>query len=160
MQNKEELGKKAYSLGHSYYLDKGGCPQCVLLAVRDTIGYVTDDLIKASYTLSGGSGLLGKGTCGALNGGLLAIGSKFGRDLREAINTNPKISFELSKELIELHEKELGSFTCHGFQKKCHGRTFDMWKAEERKLLKSEKFINNCAHITGKVAQWCVEMMI
>lgn len=160
MKNKEELAQEAYKLGHDYYLQYGGCPQCVLMAVKETIGFVTDDLIKASHTLSGGSGLLGKGTCGALSGGLLAIGSKFGRDLANPEQKGNKSSLKIGKKLIEIHEAELGSFTCHGFQEQCCDRTFDMWNPSELKELKSDKFVNNCAHITGKVAQWCVELML
>lgn len=159
MNAKVELAKKAYDLASKYYLEYGGCPQCVLLAVRDVIGFISSDLIKASHGFSGGSGLLGKGTCGALSGGLLALGSKYGRDLADPNHIKTKKCLEMSKELIERHEKELGSFTCHGFQKQCHNRTFDMWNSDEIKQFKDDKFVNNCAHICGKVAEWCIEMM-
>jgi C_GCAxxG_C_C family probable redox protein len=160
MENTNDLAKKAYDLASKYYLVHGGCPQCVLMAVKETIGFVTDDLIKASHPLSGGVSLHGKGTCGALTGGLLALGSKYGRDLAKASHIKTKKSLEMGKELIERHEKELGSFTCYGFQKQIHNKTFDMWNPEELEQVKNNKFVNNCAHITGKVAQWCVEMIM
>ena len=160
MKNKKELAQKVYNLGYDYYLQHGGCTQCVLMAVKDTIGYVTDDLIIASHPLCGGSSLLGKGICGALSGGLLAIGSKFGRDLKHPDEEMNKLSFKLGKQLIELFEAEFGSFTCDDFQKQEHDRTFNMWNREELEQLKSDKFVKNCAHVSGKVAQWCVELMI
>lgn len=160
MKNKEELLQKAYDTGSAYYLKYGGCTQCVLAAVKETIGYVTDDLIKASHPLCGGCSLLGKGICGALSGGLLAIGSKFGRDLEHPDEEMDKLSFKLGKQLIELFQAEFGSFTCDDFQKQAHERTYNMWNHEELELLKSDKFIKHCAHISGKVAQWCVELMV
>lgn len=160
MANKEELAKKAYDLAYDYDLKFGCCPQCVLLAVKETIGYVTDDIIKASHTLSGGCGLLGYGTCGALSGGLLALGAKYGRDVEGFGKGKFMKSFMVAKQLMEKVEEEFKGTTCDDIQNVCHGKTYNMWDANEIKDLKNEKFVKYCADMTGKIAQWCVEMMI
>jgi hypothetical protein len=161
MEKKKELADQAYQLAYEYDLKYGCCPQCVLMAVQETIGYVSDDLIQAAHTLSGGGGLLGDGTCGALSGGLLALGAKFGRPVDRLGKGRFIKSFMVGKELIKKVEAEFtGACSCNDVQNICHGRTYDMWNAGEIKELKDENFVNYCANLTGKIAQWCVEMML
>ena len=75
---KQQLAEQAYHTAVQYELDYGCCPQCVLATVQETIGIIDDQTIKASHGLSGGGGLLGQGTCGALTGGLMALSAKRG----------------------------------------------------------------------------------
>lgn len=78
---REALANAAYE--HAYDLDVkyGCCPQCVLTAVKEATGDVSDDVIKAGHGLSGGGALIGTGgVCGALTGGLLALGTRLGRE--------------------------------------------------------------------------------
>jgi hypothetical protein len=51
----------------------------VLTTVKETVGFVTDDVIKASHGFSGG-GLMELGACGTLTCGLIALSCKRGRD--------------------------------------------------------------------------------
>ncbi|MBN2830217.1 MAG: C-GCAxxG-C-C family protein, partial [Candidatus Cloacimonetes bacterium] len=83
MHEKLDLAKKAYKIAYELDLRYGCCPQCVLSAVQQTIGGIDDATIKASHTLAGGGGLAGSGTCGAIAGGLLAIGAFYGREKTE-----------------------------------------------------------------------------
>ncbi|MEA1972192.1 MAG: C-GCAxxG-C-C family protein, partial [Candidatus Cloacimonadota bacterium] len=78
MKNKKE---QIYDLAKQTYLEYGSCAQAVLITLSKEINHIDESLIRASHTLSGGSGLMGFGMCGALNGGLLAISSKYGRPL-------------------------------------------------------------------------------
>ena len=71
--DKQALAEQAYQKALQYELSYGCCPQCVLATVQETVGVVDDQTIKASHGLSGGGGLVGQGTCGALTGGLMAI---------------------------------------------------------------------------------------
>ncbi len=160
MKNKQELAEKAYQLAYDYDLKFGCCPQCVLLAVKETIGIVSDDIIKAAHPLSGGCALIGSGTCGAITGGLLALGAKFGRDVESLGKGKFMKSFMVGKQLMDKVEAEFGATTCNAIQEKCHGRTYSMWDAEEIKKLKNDEFVKYCAEMTGKIAQWCVEIMI
>ena len=72
-EEKTALGEKVYQMAFDYELNYGCCPQCVLTTVKETVGLVTDDVIKASHGLSGGGGLMGLGACGALTGGLISV---------------------------------------------------------------------------------------
>jgi C_GCAxxG_C_C family probable redox protein len=157
-EEKQALAEQAYEKAVNYELDYGCCPQCVLATIQETVGFVDDATIKASHGLSGGGGLVGHGACGALTGGLLALSAKFGRD-RDKLDKGRCINnFKKNKELVERFRTEFGGITCEDLQKQFTGRTYDMWKAEEYKAFDDARG-KQCAHATGTVTKWVVEML-
>jgi C_GCAxxG_C_C family probable redox protein len=157
-EEKQALAEQAYEKAVNYELDYGCCPQCVLATIQETVGFVDDATIKASHGLSGGGGLVGLGACGALTGGLMALSSKFGRD-RDKLDKGRCINnFKKNKELVERFRSEFGGITCEELQKQFTGRTYDMWKVEEYKAFDDARG-KQCAHATGTVTKWVVEML-
>jgi len=156
---KSDLKEKAYQLAYDYDVKYGCCPQCVLSAVQETVGVVSDDLIRASHTFGGGGGLKGSGTCGALAGGLAALGAKFGRDRDRFGKGRFLKSFQKGKELMERFEAEYEGYTCEHIQEKYTGKIYDMWDAEGIKEFKSSECGPKCADLTGKVAVWTLELL-
>jgi C_GCAxxG_C_C family probable redox protein len=157
-EEKQALAEQAYQTALQYELDYGCCPQCVLATIQETVGIIDDSTIKASHGLSGGGGLLGQGTCGALTGGLVALSAKFGRD-RDKLDKGRCINnFKKGKELVERFRAEFGGVTCEELQQKFTGHTYDMWQAVEYKAF-DEARGNQCAHATGMVTKWVVEML-
>lgn len=157
-KSKEELAEEAYRKAVSYELDYGCCPQCVLATVQETIGGIDDATIKAVHGLSGGGGLLAEGTCGALTGGLVALSARYGRD-RDKLDRGRYINnFKKCRELVERFRDEFGGVTCEELQKRFTGRTYDMWQAEEYKAFCQARG-DKCAHATGMVTRWVVEML-
>lgn len=157
-EEKQKLAEQAYAKAVRYELDYGCCPQCVLATVQETVGGIDDATIKASHGLSGGGGLAGQGTCGALSGGLMALSAKFGRD-RDKLDKGRFINnFKKNKELVERFRKEFGGVTCEDLQKQFTGRTYDMWNAEQYQAFDAARG-KQCAHATGTVTQWVVEML-
>jgi len=157
-EEKQALAEQAYEKAVNYELDYGCCPQCVLATIQETVGFVDDATIKASHGLSGGGGLVGLGACGALTGGLMALSSKFGRD-RDKLDKGRYINnFKKNKELVERFRAKFGGITCEDLQKQFTGRTYDMWKAEEYKAFDDARG-KQCAHATGSVTKWVVEML-
>lgn len=77
---KRQAAERAYALGFEYEQKYENCAQCLLAAVHELVGGVDEALFKASHNLAGGGGLTTKGTCGALSGGMLAFGSRYGRE--------------------------------------------------------------------------------
>lgn len=141
-----------------YELDYGCCPQCVLAAVQETAGIVDDGTIKASHGLSGGGGLMAQGACGALTGGLLALSAKFGRD-RDKLDKGRCINnFKKTRALVERFRAEFGGITCEALQKQFTGRSYDLWNAEEYKAFDAVR-ASRCAHATGTVTKWVIEML-
>ena len=156
-QDKQLLAEEAYEKAVKYELDYGCCPQCVLATVQETIGIIDDQTIKASHGLSGG-GLLGQGTCGALTGGLMALSAKKGRG-RDKLEKGRFINnFKIGKELVERFKEEFGGITCEELQQQFTGRTYDMWDMKEYQQFDNDRG-KQCAHATGTVTKWIVEMM-
>ncbi|HQT26361.1 MAG TPA: C-GCAxxG-C-C family protein [Burkholderiales bacterium] len=158
MNIEERLADQAYQRAAEYELDYGCCPQCVLAAVQETVGIVDDATIKASHGLSGGGGLTGKGICGALAGGLIGLGARFGRDRSKFEKGRFINNFRKNRELIERFRAEFGGITCEELQKAFTGRTYDMWNAGEYKAFDDARG-RKCAHAAGTVARWTVGMM-
>ena len=157
-EEKQVLAEEAYEKALQYELDYGCCPQCVLATVQETLGFIDDDTIKASHGLSGGGGLMGQGACGALTGGLMALSAKRGRD-RNKLDKGRFISnFKKGRELVERFREEFGGVTCEELQQQFTGRTYDMWDEAEYKAF-DEARGKKCAHATGTVTKWLIEML-
>ncbi len=157
-QDKQLLAEAAYEKAVKYELDYGCCPQCVLATVQETIGIIDDQTIKASHGLSGGGGLLGQGTCGALTGGLMALSAKKGRDRNKLEKGRFINNFKIGKVLVERFKEEFGGITCEELQQQFTGRTYDMWDVKEYQQFDNDRG-NQCAHATGTVTKWIVEML-
>ncbi|PLX35302.1 MAG: hypothetical protein C0605_10645 [Hyphomicrobiales bacterium] len=155
---KAVLAEEAYQRALDYELEFGCCPQCVLASVQEVAGYVSDDTIKASHGLSGGGGLQGEGLCGALTGGLLALGAKGGRD-RDKLDQGRGIgNFEDARELVEWFREQFGGLTCQDLQQQFTGKTYDLWNAGDYQAF-SEARGAKCAEATARVTKWVVEKL-
>ncbi len=153
------LAEEAYQRALDYELEFGCCPQCVLSVVQELLGGVSDELIKSSHGLSGGGALEGKGACGALSGGLIALSTRTGRDRDKLDKGRGMKNFNIGKELAEEFEKEFGGYTCEDLQKAFTGRTYDMWKPEEYAAF-SENRGDKCAVATAWVTRWVVKKLM
>ena len=155
---KQALAEQAYETAVCYELDYGCCPQCVLSAIQETIGLVDNQTIKAAHGLSGGGGLSGVGTCGALTGGLMALSVKKGRDRNRFHQGKFINNFVKANQLVEKFRKEFGGITCEDLQKQFTGETYDMWNPEEYAQFNKKRGYQ-CAHATGTVTKWVIEML-
>jgi hypothetical protein len=157
-KDKSALALAAYQTAKTCELDYGCCPQCVLSSVQEALGLVGDEVIKASHGLSGGGGLLGLGTCGALSGGLLALSCKRGRD-RDKLHKGRFISnFRAGEKLVKRFREEFGGVTCAELQTRFTGRTYDMWNPVEYAEFDRARGLR-CAHASGMVSKWVIEML-
>ncbi|HHO69061.1 MAG TPA: C_GCAxxG_C_C family protein [Gammaproteobacteria bacterium] len=156
--DKARLAEDAYDKAFDYELNYGCCPQCVLTAVKETVGIVSDDTIKASHGLSGGGALSGQGVCGALSGGLVALGAKRGRDADKLDRGRGMANFQAGRQLVERFREEFGGLTCEELQVRFAGRTYDMWNREEYAAFGRERG-DKCARASALVAKWVVEML-
>lgn len=157
---KAALAAAAAGKARQYELDHGGCPQCVLAAIQETLGsdLIDDATIKAVHGLSGGGALTGTGTCGALTGGLVALSAKRGRDRDKLDKGRFMGNYQKGRELVERFRAEFGGVTCEELQQRFTGRTWDMWRAEEYRGFDAARG-GKCADATARVTQWVVEML-
>ena len=70
---KEELLDRIEETARNYERDYHGCSRCVLLSLQKHLNLGNDLTFQASTPLAGGVAMRGE-TCGALLGGLLAVG--------------------------------------------------------------------------------------
>lgn len=155
---KQALAEEAARRAKQYELDYGSCPQCVLAAIQETLGIVDDATIKAVHGLAGGGALMGKGACGALTGGLIALSVKQGRDRDKLDKGRFMGNYQKGRELVERFRAEFGGITCEELQQQFTGKTYDMWRAEEYQAF-NEARGDKCAEATAAVTRWVVELL-
>jgi len=133
MENSDLL-KKAETLAYQYEKKYGGCAQCVLGALKNTIGGISDDVFKAGTGLAGGVALNGAGTCGALSGGVMALSMYLGRNTTTLPTSESRTdSAKICKKLVDRFETEFGSGNCKDIQRRVMGRSFNLWNKQDTK---------------------------
>jgi C_GCAxxG_C_C family probable redox protein len=161
--NRKELLDRVYAMAFTYEKENRGCAQSVLAALQDVFDLKNDDVFRSASALSGGVGLSTHGTCGALSGGVMAIGMMFGRE-RSNFKDPGKIrmiSYGLAKRLTEKFEDQYGSIICYQVQRSNLGRSFDLWSSIdyadfEKVAYRQEK----CPHLVGMAAAWAAEIIL
>lgn len=135
----KEIVRKIRKMAHEY--DKNsGCSQSVLLALQEGLMIGNMESFKAATALSGGVARRGE-TCGAILGGLMALGLVYGRSRMEDTNQyikTCKVADEICRDFQKQLEKEfgfkepLGSILCREIQEKIYGRSFDLREDAQR----------------------------
>jgi C_GCAxxG_C_C family probable redox protein len=162
MDSKDQILEKVYDLAFKYEADRGSCPQCVLSALHKTLDISDPATIQASDALAGGCALSTQGTCGALVGGLLAIGSVVGRTYEDfLIGETRRRVFLYAKKLYDRFTKEYGSPLCKDVQKKIMGRSFNLLDAKDyAEFEKAGAHVNKCTNVSGNTAKWAAEIIL
>jgi C_GCAxxG_C_C family probable redox protein len=167
----EQMLNEVEQKGFKYEQDCWNCAQCTLLSIQEVFGLKADDVVKAATGFAGGLGRRGS-VCGAVSGGVMALGLFFGRDLPEMKHPDPELRKKLreSREarlvpLIDAYcekfESEYGSIICNEIEHKIFGRYFDKKNPEDRK----EKnrlggHTEKCPMVVGKAARWVTELIL
>lgn len=111
-----------------------GCSQSVLLSLQEELGIGDKESFKAATVLSGGVARRGE-TCGALIGGLMALGLVVGRERIENTEQYVKaigIANEICEQFQSSLEEEftfsnaLETTLCREIQERIYGRAFDI----------------------------------
>jgi C_GCAxxG_C_C family probable redox protein len=113
------------------------CSEAIVKTIKDEFGLdITDDVIKMASGFPVGMG--GSGcTCGAVVGGIMAIGLFFGRS--KAKDAKVEKTMALAKELHDLFKERHKNLCCRVLTK---GMT-----------LGSPEHMNQCISFTGEVAE-------
>ena len=157
--SKDHLAERAYALAYDYERRHHNCPQCVFAALQEVLGIGDDATFKAAYSLSGGGARTSRGTCGALVGGMLAIGSIYGRDKQHFGQRGYSDASRVAKKLFDRFVEEWGSPICTDVHLKWLGRRFDMW-TEYEAFDAAGAHDDKCPTVTGKTARWAVEILL
>ena len=162
MDSKEEILERVYNLAFKYEAEKGSCPQCVLATLYETLDVGHPATIQASDSLAGGCSLSTQGTCGALTGGLLAIGSVVGRTYEDFTRGESRRRvFLYAKKLYDKFVEEYGSPLCKSVQEKIFGRSFKLLDAKDYvKFEKAGAHVDKCPSVSANSARWTAEIIL
>ena len=161
-EERSVLLEKVYRSAFDYEHEFGGCTQSILRAVQDHFGGITDEVIKAGHSMAGGTALACTGTCGSLNGGLMAISHFFGRT-KDGFGRERefKNSYKLSMRLYNRFVEEYGSPLCPDVQKKIMGRSFDLRTREGNiEFDQAGGHEDKCPSVVGNTAVWTAELLL
>lgn len=162
MESVEQIISKTESLGFKYEAERGSCPQCVLAALHETIGIGDEKLIKSADSLAGGTALSTQGTCGALVGGMLAIGYLEGREYKDfSLGKRNRRVFKFAKKLYDKFIQEYGSPVCKDVQKKLFGKSYNLLEAKDYgEFEEAGAHVDKCPSVSGNVAKWTAEIIL
>ena len=136
--------------------NKGGCAQCVLLAVKDTYD-VPPEIFKAASGLSGGIALTGEGPCGAFIGGAMLIGHMWGRSMDNlADKRSMRTAADHVRKFKEYFDAEYGSFQCADVQRTIMGQGgFKLYLPDEYARFESlGGHDDKCTNVVANAAVW------
>ncbi len=143
---KEEFMQKAYDLAAYNEAVFKGCSQAVVAAFQDLLGLKDILALKAASGFAGGLGRQGA-ACGALLGGIMVIGMKYGRANLEDYYSFQR-TFPAVVKLCEMFKKEFGSLNCRDIT------GLDLADPEVvREFYVSGRHDRECAVVAGKTAQ-------
>lgn len=127
--------KNIIELGASKFLAGYNCAQAVLYSFCDDIHLEKETALKLACGFGAGMGRKQE-VCGALTGGIIAIGAKYGRgEKAEKIAT--EVTYEKVRELLDRFSERHGTFICRKLLGGCELMTED-----GRKYLKENDLVN------------------
>ena len=153
------------------YMNKyGGCGQCALRALQEELNLPGGPaVLKAAGFTNLGIALTGN-VCGALLGGIMAMGLACGReDFSDTIYPQPEVvdeTFQLPRSLMLIRGfyqrfiKEFGSWACRDLQIRIFGRSFETVILEEEEAFHKAGGHTACVNLVGKAARMAAETIL
>jgi C_GCAxxG_C_C family probable redox protein len=156
--SKEELLDRIEKEAHDYERDFHGCSRCVLKPLQDNLDLGDEASLKASTPMAAGVAMRGE-TCGALLGGLLAVGiATASEDLKDvnALTNSLAAGFRLARNV----EKEFGTTNCTKIQTDKLGRFYSLADPEQYKAFIEAGGYRECPKVVGKIARMTAELIL
>jgi hypothetical protein len=163
---KGDIIKKAEELAIKYEAKYKGCCQCTFLAIVDALRWGGIDLIPenveerlypAISMLTAGVCMTGEGTCGAVSGGVMAMGLVLGvpRDSADVTANRQAINI-IRNTLLADYFRQYGSILCKDVQRKYFGKAWDLTNDEMDHEFRG--ITRGCTIM--QTAQWVTEIML
>ena len=146
MNRKTIYVEKAASLFKEGY----NCAQSVLLTMQEFWNEKKPLEPKVASAFGGGIG--GRGSlCGALTGGVIAIGQKYGNN--EPNSKGRDETYSVALKFYDRFQKEFGSVFCRDLI------GYDLTDSKERKKAwESQVFLNKCVHFVEKAVDILIDL--
>ena len=156
--SREELLNQVEETAHNYEKEFHGCSRCVLKSLQDHFDLGDVATFKASTPLAAGVAMRGE-TCGALLGGLLAVGMVTAKEEIEdedALNNSMASGFRLARKF----EKEFGTTTCVKIQTDRLGKFFNFADPKQYDAFKEAGGYVECPKVVAKAARITAEFIL
>ncbi len=141
MKTKTEMAVEKFVSGYN-------CAQSILYAFGLELGLDGETALKVATGLGGGMGGRGE-VCGAVSGGILALGLKFGRGEKEEKSAAQQ-AYQKTGELMAAFERVHGSCLCRTLLCGCDLRTPEgMQRFREENL--HQKVCVGCVRTVGEI---------
>ena len=161
---REELLDKVEQSAAEFERELHGCGRCALAALMQHFELADESakeyILKALLPLSGG--ITGtQNTCGALIGGLMAIGmASFPGKVEDADMDAIRATMALGRQYYRQYEKELGNVNCRDIRAIGLGRSFDTADADEYERFKEAGGYELCGRVVGRAARLAGEYIL
>ncbi len=141
--NGKKIIEEAYRIGYEYEKKHGGCAQCTIAALQDSIEFipVNKDVFRAGSCLDGGATPTGVANCGGFTGAGIIIGYLCGRK-RDGFRGHADVSHKLMRQVYEKFKADYGSVLCKDVKKKM------------------EEYGDKCPRVVGKATAWAAEAIL
>ena len=155
----EEVTGEAGQCEQQYH----GCSRCTLYGLSRYFDFIPEDLVRAAMALAAG-GSSSNGTCGALSGGLLAIGLKYQppmKDTSEQAEAQRLKSRAKQFAFRDAFLKEFGSTLCPDIQEQQFGRRFNMVDKEDwQAFMDLPGHYEKCAEVVSRGTRLAAKILL
>ena len=128
------------------FLEGYNCAQAVLFSFCDDLQLDQNLALKLSCGLGAGMGR-NEEVCGAITGGILALGIQYGRGVNEE-KSAMEITYEKTRELMQKFKRKHGTFICRNLLENC-----DLMTEQGQKYFKENDLLN-------KTCKLCVQSVV
>jgi len=167
---KEAILNRVEEKAAAYMRKYSGCGQCALLALQEELALPGGRaVIKSAGFTNLGIAMMGT-TCGALLGGIMAMGLACGREnLDDPVYPQPEEvdeEYQLPKSMMLIRGfyhtfiREFGSPSCRDLQVRLFGRSFEVCVMEEEERFQLAGGHLKCVELVGKAARLAAEVIL
>ena len=114
---------KHSEIAEAKFMEGYNCAQSVLFSFCDELGLEADSALKLSCGFGGGMGRRGE-VCGAISGGILVLGLKFGRGINDK-RAETDVTYSKIREFMSRFSTKHGSCLCRELLSGCDLSTED-----------------------------------
>ncbi|MBA7581035.1 hypothetical protein ES708_22934 [subsurface metagenome] len=152
------IAKSAYNNDRAYE----GCTRCVLAALIEHLHLSScegaKESLKASTGLAAGVCRMGE-TCGALTGGIMAIGLSIGSEKLEDFDTYKRV-MENSYKLYNRFKEKYDTTRCFEIQEKVLGKHYDFKNKEDGAAWYKDGGLDKCPMVCATAARLAAEIIL
>jgi C_GCAxxG_C_C family probable redox protein len=158
---KEKIGEKGFAAAKAFELRSGGCAQSAVAGIFTALEIKDEGIFKAATGMADGLGLTGDGHCGALSGGVMAIGYFFGRSTEDAGDVMKQLrACSLAKKLHGEFLEKYGTCRCADIQKKLVGRFYNLYDPQELTAARAANMHEVCSTLVGETARMAIRIIL